>query len=275
MAPKRPLSPPFLDSPTILYWSSQIEDRSSRFLAVYSSTLSAKELQAKAEFKTATHRIAAWRKPSSQRTISAQRVVETGHDDDGERYGGKALETVLTTLNAEGVVVVARWYGGVMLGPDRFDHIKNCAREAVSQSIQQRQNSAKNVKVAEDSPGRNNLLRILPARDQSISVLRDLLAEKQQGAASPKTTQDSPAKVPNYMALPLSTLQNLERARDATIGWILVQLAKAEEMQGELSGAARSAAEDSPKHCNDAESSDAPRSHEAAELADPRQQLAS
>lgn len=25
-------------------------------------------------------------------------------------------------------VVVSRWYGGVLLGPDRFKHINNCAR---------------------------------------------------------------------------------------------------------------------------------------------------
>lgn len=26
------------------------------------------------------------------------------------------------------VVVVSRWYGGILLGPDRFKHINNCAR---------------------------------------------------------------------------------------------------------------------------------------------------
>lgn len=26
------------------------------------------------------------------------------------------------------MVVVSRWYGGVLLGPDRFKHINNCAR---------------------------------------------------------------------------------------------------------------------------------------------------
>lgn len=26
------------------------------------------------------------------------------------------------------MVVVSRWYGGILLGPDRFKHINNCAR---------------------------------------------------------------------------------------------------------------------------------------------------
>lgn len=26
------------------------------------------------------------------------------------------------------LVVVSRWYGGILLGPDRFKHINNCAR---------------------------------------------------------------------------------------------------------------------------------------------------
>ena len=33
------------------------------------------------------------------------------------------------TLNA--VVVVSRWYGGIHLGPDRFKHINNAARQVL------------------------------------------------------------------------------------------------------------------------------------------------
>lgn len=33
---------------------------------------------------------------------------------------------ILDVRNA--VVVVSRWYGGILLGPDRFKHINNCAR---------------------------------------------------------------------------------------------------------------------------------------------------
>jgi putative IMPACT (imprinted ancient) family translation regulator len=30
------------------------------------------------------------------------------------------------------VVVVSRWYGGTLLGPDRFKHINNAARQVLS-----------------------------------------------------------------------------------------------------------------------------------------------
>lgn len=31
------------------------------------------------------------------------------------------------------MVVVTRWYGGVHLGPDRFKHINNCARQLLEE----------------------------------------------------------------------------------------------------------------------------------------------
>ncbi len=46
------------------------------------------------------------------------------------------------------LVVVSRWYGGILLGPDRFKHISNCARSILIQeaytdtSVRIRTNSA-------------------------------------------------------------------------------------------------------------------------------------
>lgn len=228
MPPKRRLSSSPSSASSHIYRSTPILDRSSRFIAVYSPNLSVQELQNSDDFKTASHRIAAWRKPSSQRALSSQQLVEAAHDDDGEKYGGKTLEKVLIELNIQGAVVVARWYGGVMLGPVRFDHIKKCAREAITHFIDDHQDMAKKAKVDDDLKRRTELLRILPERDQSISVLRDLLAEKQGLAGSQKAGRNSSAKVPEYSILPLPTLENLERARDATLGWILEHIEKAE-----------------------------------------------
>lgn len=221
------------ESPPHFFRSSPIEDRSSTFVAFYSPTLAAKELQAHPEFKSASHRIAAWRKPSSQRALNAQRLVETGHDDDGEKYGGKALEKVLIEAEVEGAVVVARWYGGVMLGPVRFDHIKNSARDAIMQWSLDVERSAKKAKVQEDEDEKGRLIQTLPERDQSITVLRDLLAEKSQQSSSSITRKGSPAKIPDYSTLPLATLEKLEQVRDATIGWILKQIEKVESAQSE------------------------------------------
>ncbi len=36
------------------------------------------------------------------------------------------LSQILDVRNV--MVVVSRWYGGILLGPDRFKHINNCAR---------------------------------------------------------------------------------------------------------------------------------------------------
>ncbi|KZT51593.1 hypothetical protein CALCODRAFT_419606, partial [Calocera cornea HHB12733] len=56
--------------------------------------------------------------------------VESASKDDGEQWGGKRI---LGIMEKEGVsdalVVVSRWYGGVLLGPVRFTHIEDCARE--------------------------------------------------------------------------------------------------------------------------------------------------
>ena len=232
MSQKRRRSPS-PESTSRIFRSSPIEDRSSKFVAFYSPTLSATELQAHTEFKSASHRIAAWRKPSRQRALSSQRLVETGHDDDGEKYGGKALEKVLIESDVEGAVVVARWYGGVMLGPVRFGHIKNSAREAIMQWSQDVERSAKKAKIREDEAEKERLIQALPERDQSITVLRELLADKSQQPSSAPSEKKAPVKTPDYSTLPLATLEKLEQVRDATIGWILKQIDKVESAQSE------------------------------------------
>ena len=116
--------------------------------------------------------------PSNQRALNSHRLFDTGHDDDGEKYGGKTLEKVLSSADVEGAVVVARWYGGVMLGPVRFDHIKACAQEAIAGWIQERERRVKRQRVQDKDERRQGLIRVLPERDESIIVLRGLLAEK-------------------------------------------------------------------------------------------------
>ncbi|KFQ49591.1 Protein IMPACT, partial [Nestor notabilis] len=53
-------------------------------------------------------------------------------EDDGETAAGGRLLHLMQILNAHNVlVVVSRWYGGILLGPDRFKHINNCARNVL------------------------------------------------------------------------------------------------------------------------------------------------
>jgi putative IMPACT (imprinted ancient) family translation regulator len=230
MSQKRARSPSPLSTDQISQ-STPILDRSSKFIALYSPILNAQELQAQHNIKSASHRITAWRKPSSQRALRSQRLFDTGHDDDGEKYGGKTLSTVLASMEVEGAIVVARWYGGVMLGPARFDHIRDSAREAITAWRQESEKASKRLRAKEDIKNRDQLARILQERDHSITVLRSLLAEKTKSISSDLSPPNTPAKVPQYSTLPLLTLTKLEKVRDATIGWILKQIEAAEVAQ--------------------------------------------
>ena len=250
-------SPP---SDNHIFKSSPITDRSSKFVAYYSPSLSAKELQAQSEIAPASHRMAAWRTPSIQRALSSHRLFDTGHDDDGEKYGGKTLEKVLSNADVEGAVVVARWYGGVMLGPVRFDHIKACAQEAIAGWIQERERRVKRQRVQDEDERRQGLIRVLPERDESIIVLRGLLAGKKDPPSSEVKTKPSPVKAPNYSNLPLSALEKLEQVRDATISWILKEIEKAELDQA--SGKVKSESPEAAKEANQMKSKPADKDDE-------------
>ena len=54
------------------------------------------------------------------------------HDDDGETAAGGRLARLLELTGAEDVVVVvSRWFGGVLLGAERFKCLNRVAREAL------------------------------------------------------------------------------------------------------------------------------------------------
>jgi putative IMPACT (imprinted ancient) family translation regulator len=266
MSRKRPRSssPSSADRPDPnhqTFRSGAVKDRGSTFIALFSPTAPTEDLQGQSDFKTATHRIAAWRKLSAQRALLSgprHRLFDTGHDDDGEQYAGKRLEKVLTELNVVGAVVVARWYGGILLGPARFTHIENCAREAIEKwrmsTVTGKEEvdhpAAQKRKLVDNEARRSALVRVLEERDHSISVLRGLLQEKTEEAApvemdgkyssmkdaavTPTTvtpTAVTPTKAPNYSTMALPALERLEKARDATISWILKEIEKAEEKQ--------------------------------------------
>jgi len=57
------------------------------------------------------------------------------YDDDGETAAGSRLAHLLEILELENVlVVVSRWYGGTLLGADRFKHINQAARDALDKA---------------------------------------------------------------------------------------------------------------------------------------------
>lgn len=251
--------------PTI-YRSAPIEDRDSTFIGLYSPDLSPKELQRLPELKSASHCMLAWRRESNQQSLTSTKQYVTGHDDDGEKYGGKKVEHVLVNMKATGACVVARWYGGTMLGQVRFAHIENCASEAVRQwSNHVGDQQAKKRKIEEAVVEKGKLVKALAKRDQSISVLRTLAAEKEKLARDAREGKDSAAggmneqaivvdatrdTVPppprpepssqtgaDYDAMTVERLRALDKARDATLAFLLKRIDKAESELSKAAGA--------------------------------------
>ncbi|XP_059833619.1 protein IMPACT isoform X2 [Hypanus sabinus] len=73
---------------------------------------------------SATHNIYAYRIYCEDKRTFLQDC-----EDDGETAAGGRLLHLMQILDVRNVlVVVSRWYGGILLGPDRFKHINNCAR---------------------------------------------------------------------------------------------------------------------------------------------------
>eukprot|EP00936_MAST-01D_sp_MAST-1D-sp1_P002367 g2367.t1 len=69
--------------------------------------------------------------PEKRQRRAAARAppITRAFDDDGEANGGKRLLGMLNKERALGVaVVVSRWFGGVMLGKARFEHIMGAGR---------------------------------------------------------------------------------------------------------------------------------------------------
>lgn len=55
-------------------------------------------------------------------------------EDDGEKAAGPKLLHMLKLMQLENqMIIVTRWYGGIHLGPDRFRHICNVAREILNE----------------------------------------------------------------------------------------------------------------------------------------------
>lgn len=242
-----------------VFRSQPIEDRASKFIGYFSPTLKPKDLQQLVEFESASHKILGWRRESNQQSITKTIQYVTGSDDDGEKYAGKKVEKALEALNVSGACVVARWYGGVLLGPVRFTHIETCAKEAVSAwKEHEEQARLKKRRLEEEEATRTRLCKALVERDQSITVLRELAASKELMAkkareglqedadsASSSSAPPKPSSTPavDYTEMPLDRLKALDKARDATLTFLLKRIDKAE---AELTSQQKPADEEPP-----------------------------
>ncbi|KAI9051162.1 hypothetical protein LZ554_005264 [Drepanopeziza brunnea f. sp. 'monogermtubi'] len=81
------------------------------------------------ELRDASHNISAWR------VQGANGIIESSNDD-GESGGGRHILNLMQADNIVGVLlVVTRWYGGIMLGPDRWRIMSQVSRDALSQRL--------------------------------------------------------------------------------------------------------------------------------------------
>ncbi|KAI0062428.1 ribosomal protein S5 domain 2-like protein [Artomyces pyxidatus] len=129
--------------PESLFVSPEILDRDSRFVGyIFRASTPEQARTAHTHLKRvmhakepASHEIAAWRcmvlKPGKTGLGGEDDfVVVEGSEDDGESWaGGRVLKIMKAEAVMDAVVVVSRWYGGIMLGPIRFTHMEDCARE--------------------------------------------------------------------------------------------------------------------------------------------------
>lgn len=87
------------------------------------------ELLSNSKIQRATHNMMAYRIWSEERQL-----FHSDCDDDGESAAGGRLLRMLEIMGVRDVVVVvSRWFGGTLLGPQRFTHINNTARLLLEQ----------------------------------------------------------------------------------------------------------------------------------------------
>jgi len=206
--------------------SAPIEDRKSKFIGYFvpltvPSAVSRhrSQLENLPELAKADHKIMAWNVGRS-----------TGFDDDGEKWAGRKLLEVLTSNEDQGILCVARWYGGIMLGPARFDHIVHAAADALATyHIGQRKppllspptiqgpKSSSPAKIPHDYNERERLVRLLGGKDMTVEYLRAMITSKKLERGEGNNAPTSPSKIKNYEGVQVEALQRLVVARDATI----------------------------------------------------------
>lgn len=73
----------------------------------------------------ATHNIFAYRFVDDK-----TKITHHDCDDDGETAAGARLAEMMRLMGVQNVaVIVSRWFGGILLGPDRFKFICNSAKD--------------------------------------------------------------------------------------------------------------------------------------------------
>ncbi|KAH9920929.1 uncharacterized protein B0H18DRAFT_1086273 [Fomitopsis serialis] len=155
--------------------------------------------------KPATHEVAAWRcmvlKPGragwAVPTTSSCGPAAWTTQSSMREQGLKVMQEE-STIDA--VVIVSRWYGGVMLGPIRFAHFETCAREVcrpldLAKSTASTSDAAPTTKKAPNYDSLKESLdigrakRLVTARENAIKSVKAALKKQQEACdRSPRRT---------------------------------------------------------------------------------------
>jgi hypothetical protein len=103
-----------------------IVDRRSRFVAHMARVHSLAEVRQVVMYLRSIKSIGCAAHPAiyAYRFTDVNGVLQQDTDDDGESGASIKMAFLMDQLNVDGyVVVVTRWWGGILLGPDRFKHI--------------------------------------------------------------------------------------------------------------------------------------------------------
>lgn len=159
--------------PTI-YHSHRITDRKSKFQAHFSRCYSEKEVRMAIQMvrddpkcSEAIHPcIYAWRLEGS----TSGEILD-GSSDDGEGGAAAFLENLLQTRNiSNGLLMVTRWYGGTLLGPDRFRHISSISEFILNRSFDPTWSTKESVS---SKPGGNQQFTMLLSAAECLRSVGD------------------------------------------------------------------------------------------------------
>ena len=130
------------DSPAVfaqhhIFKGEPIRDRKSKFVAYVADCSSVARVHEVLTVLRSRPKIAAAAHPAiyAYTFVDPNGLVHSDCDDDGEDGASRKMMFLLEHLGAKNcVVVVTRWFGGILLGPDRFKHIAAVTRDALIRS---------------------------------------------------------------------------------------------------------------------------------------------
>ncbi|EED17858.1 Impact family protein [Talaromyces stipitatus ATCC 10500] len=130
-----------IDSPPDWILSDIVTEKKSVFVGRAAKAYLDYLLATDKKVASATHNISAWR-IRERKDDNIERIFQDC-DDDGETAAGGRLLHLMQLMDVWDVlVVVTRWYGGILLGPDRFRIINNVGKDALIKAGFQRDASS-------------------------------------------------------------------------------------------------------------------------------------